>query len=182
MLGENGKNNVKNGIKQMEEIKCRMITIDSSTKKSGIAIFDNGIYKEHILLDYEKDNNMDSRFLKMTTEIMKILKTYEPDIIYIEEVVVDRNMHSIRFLARLIGVVYGYSLLKDCEFNTIRPTEWRSQLNFVQGTGHKRDDLKQQAIDYVKKEFNLDVNDDEADAICIGLAVIKKFEKLMKKK
>lgn len=182
MLGENGKNNAKNGIKQMEEIKCRMITIDSSSKKSGIAIFDNGKYVKHILLDYEKIKDMETRFLKMSNELINLIKLYKPDIIYIEEVVVNRNMHTMRFLFRLLGVIYGYCLTADCEFNTIRPTEFRSELEFKQGSKVEREQLKQQAIDYVKKEFNLDVNDDEADAICIGLAVIKKFEKLTKKK
>jgi hypothetical protein len=66
--------------------------------------------------------------------------------------------------------------MNDCEFNTIRPTEFRKELDFVQGKNVKREELKQQAINYVKKIYNLEVNDDVADAICIGCAVINKFK------
>lgn len=35
--------------------------------------------------------------------------------------------------------------------------------------------MKQAAIEYVDKEFGLQVNDDEAEAICIGQAVLKLY-------
>lgn len=39
----------------------------------------------------------------------------------------------------------------------------------------KREQLKQEAIDYVKEKYNIEVNDDIADAICIGDAVLNLF-------
>ena len=36
-----------------------------------------------------------------------------------------------------------------------------------QGRGIKRDNLKNQDIEYVKNQYNIIVNDDEADAICL---------------
>jgi len=39
----------------------------------------------------------------------------------------------------------------------------------------KREELKQMSIDYVKNHFNVDVNDDVADAICIGVAYDSMF-------
>jgi Holliday junction resolvasome RuvABC endonuclease subunit len=155
-----------------------MVTIDSSSNKSGIAIFDNGTYKSNLLIDFSNDKSMDSRFCKMSLELIKTLNQYKPDIIYIEETVVLRNAQTQRFLTRLQGVVYGWCIINDCEFNSIRPTEYRKELNFKQGKNVKRDELKQQAIDYVKNKYNLEVNDDVADAICIGCAVVNKFKKI----
>lgn len=160
----------------MININCRLITIDSSTNKSGIAIFDNGIYQSNLLLDFGKDKKMDSRFEKMSLELIKTLNINNPDIIYIEETVVLRNAQTQRFLTRLQGVVYGWCIQNECEFNTIRPTEFRKELNFKQGKNIKREQLKEQAIEYVKNKFNLEVNDDIADAICIGEAVLNKFK------
>lgn len=40
----------------------------------------------------------------------------------------------------------------------------------------KRDQLKKEAIDYVKDKYKIDVCDDIADAICIGDAVVKMFD------
>lgn len=160
----------------MINIKCRLITIDSSTNKSGIAIFDNGKYNSNLLLDFSYDKKMDTRFEKMSLELIKTLNIYKPDIIYIEETVVLRNAQTQRFLTRLQGVVYGWCIQNNCEFNTIRPTEFRKQLGFKQGKNIKRNQLKEQAITYVKNKFNLEVNDDVADAICIGDAVILNFK------
>lgn len=39
----------------------------------------------------------------------------------------------------------------------------------------KREQLKQESIQYVKEKYCVDVGDDVADAICIGDAVIKMF-------
>jgi len=153
--------------------KCRMISIDSSTKKSAYAIFDNGIYIESSLIDCQ-NNDMDDRLKNMSLNLLYILFEKKPDIIYIEDTVVPRNVQTQRFLTRLQGVIYGYCIINDCEFNTIRPTEWRRLVGIEQGKKN-RDELKEEAIKLVKKDFNLDVNDDEAESILIGLAAIKKY-------
>ena len=152
-----------------------MCSIDSSSKKTGIAIYKNGKYKNYRLLDYSNDKNMESRFKKMSVGILNTLDELNPDIIYIEETVVLRNASTQRFLTRLQGVVYAWCIKHNCEFNTIRPTSWRKLLKLPQGKNIKREQLKQEAIDYVKEKYNIEVNDDIADAICIGDAVLNLF-------
>ena len=152
--------------------KCRMISIDSSTTKTAFAIFDNGDYIESDLISYS--DNMDERFHKMVKKIWELLNEYKPDVLYIEDTVVTRNAQTQRFLTRLQGVVYVYCVLNDCEFNTIRPTEWR-KLVCIDQSKKKRQQLKQEAIDKVKELLNIDVNDDEAESILIGYAAIKKY-------
>ena len=73
------------------------------------------------------------------------------------------------------GVVYAWCINNACEFNTIRPTSWRKQLNFQQGKNVKREQLKKQSLQYVLDNYGLEVTDDESDAICIADAVIKMF-------
>ena len=163
-----------------------MLTIDSSTKKTGIAVWINGYFKKRYLINYdEKDNKgksyykdcktMDTRYPLMVRDIYNILNQYQPKILYIEDEVVSRNMATCRFLFRLQGVIEGWCLSNGCEFNTVRPSQWRSACGFEQGKGHDRDDLKKQAIAFVKKIYGIDVTDDEADAICIGYYVLKLF-------
>lgn len=151
-----------------------MLTIDSSTKKTGICVWKNAVYKEHLLVNYDpaevKDiecSKMADRFPLMSHDILAILNKYKPQIIYIEDEVVARNMDTCRFLFRLQGVIEGWALEHDCEFNTVRPSEWRA-VCFNQGN-KKRKELKALAIAYVKEHYGLDVTDDEADAICIGV-------------
>ena len=153
----------------------RLVSIDGSTQKTGIAYFCNGKYVEHILLDFSKDKNMENRFESMSKEIWKKLDDYRPNIIYIEETYLANNPQTTKILTRLQGVVYAWCINNNCEFNTIRPNQWRKNLNFDLSKGNKRQQLKEQAIKYVLENYRLEVTDDEADAICISDAVIKMF-------
>ncbi len=78
-------------------------------------------------------------------------------------------------LTRLQGVVYAWCMNNNCEFNTLRPTQWRKRLNFNQGKRVKRDKLKEQSVKYLFDNYKLNVSDDKADAICIADAVLKMF-------
>lgn len=140
-----------------------------------MALFCNGKYKAHYLLDCSKDKNMDTRFEEMSHKLWSILNIYKPNIVYVEETVVLRNAQTQRFLTRLQGVIYAWCMNHGCEFNTIRPTSWRKQLSFAQGKNVKREQLKEQSIQYVFAHYGLNVGDDEAEAICIADAVIQMF-------
>lgn len=111
----------------------------------------------------------------MSHAIWALLEIYKPDILYIEETYTSVNPQTTKVLTRLQGVVYAWCMNHKCEFNTIRPTTWRKQLSFSQGRNVKREQLKEQSVKYVLNNYNLNVGDDEADAICIGDAVLKIF-------
>lgn len=52
----------------------------------------------------------------------------------------------------------------------IYPSSWRASCGIKNGRGIKRTSLKEADIEFVKEKFGITVNDDEADAICIGYA------------
>lgn len=156
-------------------ISARLITIDGSTKKTAIAYFYNGKYKKHQLLDFSKDKNIFRRFESMAKNLWKLLDLYKPNIIYIEETYTSANPQTTKILTRLQGIVYAWCMNNQSSFNTIAPSQWRKQLKFIQGKGIKRDHLKLQSIKYISDKYDFSVTDDEADAICIGDAVIKMF-------
>lgn len=58
----------------------------------------------------------------------------------------------------------------------VYPSEWRKVLGIKQGAGVKREALKAADIQWVKTKFNIDVNDDIADAIGIGFSYLKDKE------
>ena len=153
----------------------RLVTIDSSSKKSGLAYFENGIYKEHCLIDCSKEKDMETRFEEMSKRLWLTLYKYKPDIVYIEETVVLRNAQTQRFLTRLQGVVYAWCMNHNCEFNTIRPTSWRAAIGIKQNKNIKREQLKEQAIQYISAKYGVNVTDDEAESICVGDAVLKMY-------
>jgi len=111
----------------------------------------------------------------MTKELLDSIGQLEPDIIVIEKDVVFGNMKVIDMLMKIIGAVYGFCLFNGITYYEFAPSEWRKYVK-LQAFGRKRDEFKKASIKYIKDNLNMEVNDDEADAICIGLAYCKKFE------
>ena len=158
-----------------------MISIDSSSTKTGWTYFEDAIYKKSGVIDFSTNDckkkykdNSDKRIEDMCLAVFDLLKKYKPDIIVIEKLNVGRNMVSVRHLSKIIGVVYCYSILNDCYYHEIQASQWRSQIG-IQGKNRKRDEYKQLAIEYVKNTLGIDVTDDEADSICAGVGYIKMF-------
>ena len=75
--------------------------------------------------------------------------------------------------AVMVVAAYEINPKIQCEF--IGASEWRAALKIKQGRGVKSEALKPQDIQYVQKKYNIKVNDDQADAICIFDAYYQKF-------
>ncbi len=158
-----------------------MLSLDTSSSKTGWAYFLAGKYKKSGVIDLDTKEckkkykgNSEQRLEDMCLAIINLLKEYKPDIIVIEKLNVGRNMVSVRHLAKVIGVVYCYSILNDCFYHEIQASQWRSQID-IQAKNRKREEYKQLAIEYVKNTLSIDVTDDEADSICAGIGYIKMF-------
>ena len=67
------------------------------------------------------------------------------------------------------------------EHTVLAPSHWRSILKShygLVGFGRSRAEQKKSARGFVKDHYNIDVSEDEADAICIGIAgIIEKNSK-----
>ena len=77
---------------------------------------------------------------------------------------------------RIVSVTRHYYKAKDIDIQIIVPSRWRKLLGFKQGAGIKRQDLKRQCFEWVKKNLGLEKSEDEVEAIGIGAAVLKLFQ------
>lgn len=86
-----------------------------------------------------------------------------------EEVRPDYNSHTNKVLMWLQAaiVIAAYEINPKIKCSFVGASEWRAALSIQQGRGVKRETLKPRDIQYVKDKYNIKVNDDEADAICI---------------
>lgn len=152
-----------------------LISIDSSSTKTGWAVFIDGEYEISGVINLntkEFRNNSEKRVKQMCFELRDILEKYMPNIVVIEKLNVSRNMNTVRQLSKIIGFVYSYSVINNCKYYEIQPSQWRSKLG-MQKNGRKREEYKKISIEYVKNNIGIDVTDDESDAICAGLGYIK---------
>lgn len=149
------------------------LALDMSTKSSGWAIFDNQSLKSYGCITSDNEN-VYKRIDKMINELNKILSQYKVDSIAIEDVIpedVRNNQNVFKKLTYLQGFVLH--LLNKRNITNIKffvASEWRKKCGIKTGRGIERNTLKQKDIQFVKDQYGLDVNDDVADAICIGYA------------
>lgn len=141
--------------------------IDGSTSKTGIAIFKNGKYVDHTLIDYHKLTSFEDRFPEMTRDIMSYLEKWDVDKIIMEKSVLKSNIDTVQKLSMLAGAIMYYAVSNGIEFKNPVPTEWRKIIGLSQGRT-KREILKAEAIKAVQITYGFDVTDDEAEAILIA--------------
>lgn len=157
-----------------------ILSLDLSTKSSGWAIFN-----EQELINYgcitSSSTDLIKRIHIMIDEIDRILQKNEISKIIVEEVrpeggygVGNQKTHkALMYLQAALEFLIHDNYNKKVEIEYIFPSSWRAKCGIKNGRGIKRTSLKEADIAFVKENFNLDVNDDEADAICIGFANFK---------
>lgn len=150
----------------------KVLALDLSTKSTGYAVFEDKILTNHGCLVSTHDNALD-RIEEIITQLKIAVDLSTIDKVIVEDPIpaeVGHNQNVYKKLIYMQGAValtlnqFGISL----EFYT--SSEWRKKCGIQTGRGIRRDTLKAADIAFVKRTYNLDVNDDEADAIGIGYA------------
>lgn len=158
-----------------------ILAIDASTKSSGVSIFTNGELKYYDCYT-ASSTDLIKRIKKIVENISNLLEKYKPDKVILEEVRPDNSLMNLKttkalnwLQAAIAFAVYDYNPKVSIEY--LYPSEWRKKCNIHTGRGIKREELKKADIAFVKNKFNLDVNDDIADAICIGYSYFQQEKK-----
>lgn len=160
-----------------------IMSIDASTKSCGVAIYQNNILTYYDCLT-ASSTDLIKRIQKITKELQDVLNGSSIDIIVLEEVrpqIGQYGAGNIQTHRALMWLQAAIAFMVHDNFPKIKieyvyPSEWRKVLGIKQGAGVKRETLKAADIQWVKTKFNIDVNDDIADAIGIGFSYLKEKE------
>lgn len=115
-------------------------------------------------------------WILMAGEICQLIGKYHPNIVVIEDTIMQKSTNTLKELTRLQGTLIWYCFSKNIRIETIYPSQWRKIIALPVKHGMKRTELKTLAKNFVKNECLVNcVTDDESDAICIGVAYIKKY-------
>lgn len=152
----------------------RVMGIDASTTCSGVAVIEDGKLIYHDVIDMKRNKDAEQRVMKMMSELGTMIMDYSPNALYIEDSWNKQNIETTKMLSNVLGAVMYVCQDIKCDFTKLLPSAWRSltgiKLTSKNGTKLKRDELKQEAVDRVKKVYKIDCGDDEAEAICIAEA------------
>ena len=150
----------------------KILALDLSTKNTGWAVFENKELIDKGCIE-STNTNVLNRISTIVNSLTEVYNNYLPQKIIVEEVLPDDVKHNQSVYKALMYLQAAVALEfnkygKTLEFYT--SSEWRKKCGIHTGRGIKRDALKAADIKFVKDNYNIDVNDDIADAICIGYA------------
>lgn len=146
----------------------RILALDASTKATGWSVFDDGGYLISGMIE-QKSKDTYERIYKMQNQIEKLIDKYNPDEVYLEDIVMERNANTFRLLGFLSGGIQYICQNKWIPVRLIGASEWRGMIG-IQEQGMKRADLKSNALALCAKYTGLFVDEDEAESICINIA------------
>lgn len=151
----------------------RVLALDQASIITGYAIFEDGDLAGFGKLTANKSSDPADRFEEMCRQIHLLFLKSKADIIIFEDVSLRTSIKTLITLSRLQGAIMDIAYSYGTGFKIYAPTQWRKVLGFNQGKAVRREVLKEQAIDYVSRCYGITVNDDVAEAICIGLAYLR---------
>lgn len=147
-----------------------ILSFDQSTTCSGYCLMQDGKYVESGFIDKHQNKDINTRTFEMANAICTKIKEIKPDLVVIEGVQNQSNINTVIQLSRLQGALMFYCFTKKIKIEVLTPSQWRKALHFSMGGKVKRAELKQQGINYIKEHLGIERPEDEAEAVCIGIA------------
>ena len=153
-----------------------LLALDCSTKSTGVAIFkDKELMGQSCIT--ASSNDLYKRIHKMVDNILSLVEQLEINKIVMEEVIPDhsKNTNTFKALMYLQALIHieMHDKYPEVEIELLYPSSWRSVCGIEDGRSSKREQKKQKDIDFANRTYGLSLtNDDIADAICIGYAVL----------
>lgn len=155
----------------------RIMSLDQSSRVTGWAIYDNKNLIAFGHFSIPANKIMQQRLKSFVTHLNDLVEKYHPEKIYYEGIQYQSNIETYKKLAYIQAMIIYFS--NSIPIMELAPSHWRSIIKDKHGIkfGRSRAEQKQKAQDFVKEFFDKEVTEDEADAICLGLAGILEDEK-----
>lgn len=148
----------------------RILAFDQASGTSGWAVYD-----DQELIKYgawtSDGNHSTEKIMKTKNWVANMIQMWKPDLVIFEDIQLQKTEHgeeqvlTFKKLAHLQGVLKNYCYENGYIFKIVPPATWRAHSQ-VKGTN--RTDKKKSAQLIVKKLYDMNVTQDEADAILIG--------------
>jgi len=167
--------------KSVKEDAIIMVSLDTSTTRTGWAVFVNGCFSESGVINHEKEKNPLIRQENMIIDIKRgVLDKYYPEIVVIERPPFINSPKILIDLTEIVGTVRGWAIDK-AEYVEYGVTEWRK---LVADDGEKIPTKRGLAKDWDMMKFKKytgknAIDDNEADAVLIGLARLNETENVI---
>lgn len=166
------KNNVKKNIVNIQSkpktSNYRILALDQSSHKTGYSIYDGNELISYGVYESTKSEELD-RIKDVCDWLDSMIVNWKPDEVGLEETQYNPNSgmgHDVfKLLSQVMGAIMITAARAKCKVSKVLIPTWR---HYAGVKGNTRPDQKRSAQMLVKKWHDVNVTDDEADAICIG--------------
>lgn len=153
-----------------------VLSLDQSSVSTGYSVFDGSDLLRYGVIDLHKcDTN--ERIPNMCRRINALLDKVHPDIVIFEDVSLRTSVKTLIMLSRLQGCIMQSCYERNIPFHVYAATSWRKLIGMKQGS-KKRKELKEDAMSLVRSSYGINIGDDCAESICMGLAYLKENDML----
>lgn len=163
---QNKLKNITNEIIPKKKGCQRIMALDQASHISGISIFDG---KDLVYYGTFETNATDEygRLHEVNNWLISLINTWRPDVIGIEGIQFQQyaGVTTFQTLARLQGILIETCMQNNINFKVCPTNTWRSHCGVK---GRSRVDKKRSMQALVKSWYDIQVNEDCADAIGIG--------------
>lgn len=146
-----------------------VISLDQAMKTTGWCVFENKKIVDCGTFKVIEKADIGQRLVEFMSKISDLYNKYHFDHLVFEDIQQQHgDVSTYKKLAYVQSAIYIWCYEHNINCTVYAPSSWRK---ITGGNyGKKRDEQKKVAIDNVLKWYNIEVDSDTADAICIGKA------------
>lgn len=147
----------------------RILAFDQASITSGWSVYDNDELVKFGNWTSDGSHSTD-RIMKTKRWVANMIQTWKPNLVVLEDIQLQKfdggeQVLTYKKLAHLQGVLENYCYENGYIYKVVPPATWRAYNNVK---GKTRQDKKRSAQLLVKSLYDLNVTQDEADAVLIG--------------
>lgn len=146
-------------------LDIKILCFDQSTKKTGCSIWENKNLITYGVLEVNEKDPPIERLYQMYFQIKNLIENSNSNFVALEGVQFQNNYKTYSLLSQLQGLIFSTLFERDLSFVLVEPTVWKAYCGIK---GKKREEQKINTIQMVRDKFNLEMSEDEADAIGLG--------------
>lgn len=149
-----------------------VVSLDQALKTSGYAVYQDGKLITSGTFSIPANKPIEERLFNFWKELNNLYNTYDFDKLIFEDIQYQNNAETHKKLAYVQASILLWAYNQNVKFEIYSPSHWRSILKDKCKISFCKSRTEQKAIarQLVKDRFQIDVSEDEADAVCIGLA------------
>ena len=144
----------------------KILAFDQATK-CGYSVIEDGNIITYGMKDFSYLKEWDEKVNAIKHLLESLNEQHNPDAIVLEDIYSLPNISTYGKLAMLLGVLIDFCFEKQIAYMVVSPQTWRSTLGIQ---GKAKEDVKRNAIGYIRNRFDINEESDVCDALCIGLA------------